>query len=50
VAGSLQTKYLNMIFTVGRGDYGQLGALLITATLIGVALPLLALAFFRPRA
>jgi hypothetical protein len=50
VAGSLQTKYLNMIFTVGRGDYGELGALLITATLIGVALPLLALAVFRPRA
>ncbi len=50
VAGSLQTKYLNMVFTVGRGDYGQLGALLIVATLIGVALPLLALAIFRPRA
>jgi len=50
VAGSLQTKYLNMMFTVGRGDYGELGALLITATLIGVALPLLALAIFRPRA
>lgn len=50
VAGSLQTKYLNMVFTVGRGDYGQLGALLIVATLIGVVLPLLALALFRPRA
>jgi hypothetical protein len=50
VAGSLQTKYLNMVFTVGRGDYGELGALLITATLVGVALPLLALAVFRPRA
>lgn len=49
VAGSLQTKYLNMIFTVSRGDYTELGALLITATLIGVALPLLALAVFRPR-
>ena len=49
VAGSLQTKYLNMIFTVGRGDYGQLGVLLITVTVIGVVLPLLALAIFRPR-
>ena len=49
VAGSLQTKYLNMIFTVGRGDYGELGALLITATLIGLVVPLLALAIFRPR-
>ena len=49
VAGSLQTKYLNMIFTVGRGDYGQLGVLMIAATAIGVALPLLALAIFRPK-
>ncbi|MCC6718656.1 MAG: hypothetical protein IT555_12295 [Acetobacteraceae bacterium] len=49
VAGSLQTKYLNMVFTVGRGDYAQLGILLITATAIGVALPLLALALFRPK-
>lgn len=49
VAGSLQTKYLNMIFTVGRGEYDQLGVLMITATVIGVALPLLALAIFRPK-
>ena len=49
VAGSLQTKYLNMIYTVGRGDYGELGALLIAATLIGLAVPLAALAVFRPR-
>lgn len=50
VAGSLQTKYLNMIFTVGRGAYDELGGLLIVATLIGLAVPLLALAIFRPRA
>jgi hypothetical protein len=50
VAGSLQTKYLNMIFTVGRGAYDELGGLLIVATLIGLAVPLLALALFRPRA
>ena len=49
VAGSLQTKYLNMIFTVGRGAYDELGGLLIVATLIGLAVPLLALAIFRPR-
>jgi hypothetical protein len=49
VAGSLQTKYLNMIFTVGRGAYDELGGLLIVATLIGLAVPLLALAMFRPR-
>jgi hypothetical protein len=50
VAGQLQTKYLNMVFIVGRGDYGELGALLVTVTLIGLAVPLLALAVFRPRA
>lgn len=49
VAGSLQTKYLNMVFTVGRGAYDELGGLLIVATLIGLAVPLLALAIFRPR-
>ena len=50
VAGSLQTKYLNMVFTVGRGAYGELGVLLIVVTVIGMALPLLALAVFRPKA
>ncbi len=49
VAGQLQTKYLNLIFTVGRGDYAELGTLLITVTLIGLALPLAALAAFRTR-
>ena len=32
VAGQLQTKYLNQIFLVQRGDYGELGGLLIVAT------------------
>lgn len=51
----LGTKYLNQIFTVSRevkdaasdtitvpADYGELGALLITVTLIGLLLPLTA--------
>src|SRR5207245_3407942 len=30
VAGQLQTKYLNEVLTVGRGDYGELGVILLT--------------------
>ena len=36
VAGQLQTKYLNQMFAVGRGEYGELGVLLITVTVIGL--------------
>ena len=40
VAGQLQTKYLNQIFVIGRGDYAALGPLLIAATVIGFVVPL----------
>jgi hypothetical protein len=40
VAGQLQTKYLNQAYPVLRGDYDQLGMLLIIATAIGFALPI----------
>jgi len=40
VAGQLQTKYLNQTFAVQRGDYTELGALLIVATAIGFILPI----------
>jgi hypothetical protein len=46
VAGQLQTKYLNQIFVVQRGEYSELGLLLITATAIGLFLPLAAIARF----
>ena len=46
VAGQLQTKYLNEIFVVQRGDYSELGALLITAACLGLLLPLGAIALF----
>jgi MFS family permease len=49
VAGQLQTKYLNHIFTVGRGDYGELGGLLITATVIGFVVPVAVILMFRKR-
>jgi hypothetical protein len=38
-ASSLGTNYLNEIFVVGRGQYKELGHLMVTATLIGLILP-----------
>jgi hypothetical protein len=49
VAGQLQTKYLNAMFPVGRGDYGELGLLLILATAIGLVVPVAAIALFGRR-
>ncbi|MCK0512280.1 hypothetical protein [Aromatoleum buckelii] len=59
-AAQLGTKYLNEIFTVSRevrdpasgavtipADYSELGVLLITVTLLGLSLPLLAIAATR---
>lgn len=59
-ASQLGTKYLNQLYTITRevkdavtgavttpADYGELGALLITVTLIGLALPLGAILFTR---
>jgi hypothetical protein len=43
VAGQLQTKYLNHVFVVERGQYGELGPLLIAATIIGFVLPIFAI-------
>ena len=40
VAGQLQTKYLNQLYPVLRGDYGELGGLLIAATVISFVLPI----------
>jgi hypothetical protein len=40
VAGQLQTKYLNQIFVVGRGDYAELGHLLIVVAVLGFVVPL----------
>jgi hypothetical protein len=43
VAGQLQTKYLNHVFVVERGAYGELGALLIVVTILGFVVPILAI-------
>lgn len=49
VAGQLQTKYLNQYFIVGRGEYAELGALLISVLGVGLFVPLLAIALFGRR-
>jgi hypothetical protein len=46
VAGQLQTKYLNDIFVIQRGEYSELGALMVTVACVGLLLPLIAIAFF----
>ena len=40
-ASSLGTKYINDIFVVERGQYGELGRLMIWATVISLCLPIL---------
>jgi hypothetical protein len=49
VASQLQTKYLNQMFAVGRGEYGELGILLIIVTLIGLVVPVTAIAILGRR-
>jgi BT1 family protein len=49
VAGDLQTKYLNLLFHVDRGAYGELAALVLTATAIGIAVPLTLILMFGSR-
>jgi hypothetical protein len=49
VAGQLQSKYLNQIFVVSRGEYSELGLLLIVATLIGLVVPIVAIVLFKGR-
>ncbi len=45
-ASSLATKYVNKIFVVERGQYGELGHLLICVVLVSLILPLLTVAGF----
>jgi hypothetical protein len=46
-ASQLGTAYLNQAYPVKRGDYSELGALMITAAVLTVALPLAAVAGVR---
>ena len=49
VASQLQTKYLNDIFVVGRGEYAELGPLLIWAVALSFIIPVGAIALFGKR-
>ncbi len=46
-ASQLGTKYLNQTYTIKRGDYGELGELMIAAAAIGLLVPLVAVAGVR---
>ncbi len=48
VAGSLATKYLNALFAIDRGAYGQLPALASAVLAIGLIMPLLAILWLGP--
>ena len=49
VAGALQTKYLNEIFVVGRGNYENLPYIVVWALAIGFVVPLAAILAFGRR-
>jgi hypothetical protein len=49
VAGQLQTKYLNQVFSVGRNDYGELGGLMIAVAVLGLLIPVGVIALFGRR-
>jgi hypothetical protein len=50
VAAQLQTKYLNEIFVVGRGQYQNLGPLLNWSVALGFIIPVTAIVLFGRRA
>lgn len=47
-ASNLGTEYLNKIFVIQRGVYDELGALLITLAIIGLAIPITTVLLFNP--
>ncbi|HTS42592.1 MAG TPA: hypothetical protein VMH84_18860 [Xanthobacteraceae bacterium] len=49
VAGALQTKYLNEIFIVARGEYGELGPLFTWVVVMGFVIPVGAIVLFGRR-
>jgi hypothetical protein len=46
-ASQLGTRYLNELYVVKRGDYSALGELMIVATVLGLAMPLVVVAGVR---
>lgn len=49
VAGQLWTKYMNHLFVIGRGSYGELPDLMLIVVVISVAVPLAAILVFGRR-
>lgn len=49
IAGQLATKYLNLIFVIERGQYAELPALVVTAIVLSVVIPLAAILAFGRR-
>ena len=47
-ASHLGTRYLNDIFEVERGHYGELGVLVITVALLGLVLPTMTVLLLKP--
>jgi BT1 family len=48
-AGQLQTKYLNDLFVVGRGEYGEIAMLVTAVVALSFIVPLAAIALFGRR-
>jgi hypothetical protein len=46
-ASQLGTKYLNMVFRIERGEYSELGMLLVFVGVIGLVLPILTVLLFN---
>jgi hypothetical protein len=47
-ASQLGTKYLNKIFVIERGQYDELGVLMISVAVIGLVVPVVAVLIFNP--
>ena len=47
-ASNLATNYLNEFFVIQRGQYDELGLLMITVSALGLVLPILAVMIFNP--
>ena len=47
-ASQLGTKYLNKAFVIERGQYNELGALMITVALISLIIPITTVVLFNP--
>ena len=47
-ASNLGTRYLNKIFVIERGQYGELGMLMVTVMVLGLVLPIVTVMIFNP--